>query len=179
MKASKKDLVEIAGIFAVVASLIFVGMQLQLDRKVALAEQYSNRAESVKADRRIILESDALMQYREKRWALGWRPAYWDEDWEIAGLVKEGALSSRGVIAAIIQDQLAIIGYDTIYYQYRQGLLEEESWIGLRSSLKRGMARDELARAVYITHARATIRPVVEELLHEIESERLTTESDE
>lgn len=119
------------------------------------------------------------MQYREKRWALGWRPAYWDEDWEIAGLVKEGALSSRGVIAAIIQDQLAIIGYDTIYYQYRQGLLEEESWIGLRSSLKRGMARDELARAVYITHARATIRPVVEELLHEIESERLTTESDE
>lgn len=55
MKASKKELVEIVGIFAVVASLIFVGMQLQLDRKVALAEQYSNRAESVKADRRIIL----------------------------------------------------------------------------------------------------------------------------
>ena len=63
MKGSKKELVEIVGIFAVVASLILVGMQLQLDRKVALAEQYSNRAESVKADRRVILESDALMQY--------------------------------------------------------------------------------------------------------------------
>ena len=179
MKASKKDLVEIAGIFAVVASLIFVGMQLQLDRKVALAEQYSNRAESVKADRRIILESDALMQNLEERWALGWRPVYWDEDWEIAGLVKEGALSSRGVIAEIISKQLAIIGYDTIYYQYRQGLLDEESWSGLRSSLKRGMAQNELTRAVYIQFARTTIQPVVEELLHEIESERLATESDE
>ena len=51
MRTSKKDIVEIVGIFAVVASLIFVGMQLMLDRKVALAEQYFNRAESVKADR--------------------------------------------------------------------------------------------------------------------------------
>ena len=55
MNAKQKEVVEIVGIFAVVASLIFVGMQLMLDRKVALAEQYFNRAESAKADRRAIL----------------------------------------------------------------------------------------------------------------------------
>jgi len=179
VKASKKELVEIVGIFAVVASLIFVGMQLQLDRKVALAEQYSYRAESVKADRRIILESDALMEYYEEVWALGWRPAYWDEDWGIAGQLEEGALSIRSVLAAIVEDQLSIIGYDTVYYQYSQGLLDEDLWRGLRGNLKRGMAQNELTRAVFARHARKTIQPVVEELLREIESERATTKSDE
>lgn len=176
-QATLRDWLEIVGIFAVVASLIFVGMQLQLDRKVALAEQYTNRAESVKADRRVILESDALMQYYEEHWALGWRPDYWDEDWEIAGQIEEGAYSLRSVIAAIVENQLAIIGYDTIYYQYSQGLLEEDVWRGLRVSLKRGMARDELTRAVYATHARKTIRPVIEELLREIEPERIPIEN--
>ena len=179
MKASKKELVEIVGIFAVVASLIFVGMQLQLDRKIALAEQYTIRAESVKADRRIVLESDALMQYFEESWALGWRPAYWDEDWEITGHIEDGALSVRSVVAAIYMDQLSIIGYDTVYFQYRQGLLDEELWSGLRVSLKRTMAQDELAKAIYSHHARTNIQPVIEELLREIESERVTTETGE
>lgn len=179
VKTSKKELVEIVGIFAVVASLIFVGMQLQLDRKIALAEQYTDRAESVKADRRIILESDALMQYFEELWALGWRPGYWDEDWEIAGQLEEGAFSVRSVLAAIVENQLSIIGYDTVYYQYSQGLLDEDVWSGLRGNLKRGMARDELTRAVYAHHARKTIQPVVEELLREIDSEREATESGE
>ncbi len=179
MKASKKELVEIVGIFAVIASLIFVGMQLLLDRKVALAEQYFSRAESVKADRRSVLESQDYMQYMEESWALGRRPAYWDEDWEIARHVEDGTLSVRSVIAAIIGSQLAIIGYDSVYFQYQQGLLGEELWNKLRSNLKRDMARDELTRAVFEHHARSTISPVVEEILREIESERQTTERDD
>ena len=172
MKASRKDIVEIAGIFAVVASLIFVGMQLMLDRKVALAEQYFNRAESAKADRRAILESDDLMRYHEESWALGWRPSYWDESWELARRVEEGKVSVRSALAAIVDNQLSIIGYDSVYFQYQQGLLDEEIWNQLRFFLKRRMARDELSRAVFQNHARTTIRPIVEEVLREVESER-------
>lgn len=171
MKASKKDIVEIVGIFAVVASLIFVGMQLVLDRRVALAEQYFDRAESAKSDRRAILESDDLMRYYEESWALGWRPSFWDENWEIARRVEEGTISTRSVIAAILDHQLAVIGYDNVYFQYQQGLLDEEMWNELRNGMKRGMARDELTRAVFQQRARTTIRPVVEELIREIESE--------
>lgn len=119
------------------------------------------------------------MQYLEESWALGGRPSYWDEDWEIAGHLEEGAFSVRSVIAAIVEDQLSIIGYDTVYFQYRQGLLDEELWSGLRGALKRAMAQNELTRAVYANHARSTIRPVVEELLREIDAERETTESGE
>lgn len=179
MKTSKKETVEIVGIFAVVASLIFVGMQLMLDRKVALAEQYFNRAESVKADRRTSLESDDLMRYYEELWALGWRPPYWDGDWEVARRVQEGTLSVRSVLAGIVDDQLAIIGYDSVYFQYQQGLIDEESWNGLRTTLKRSMARDELSRAIYQRHARTTLQPVIEEILREIESEREEANQDD
>ena len=149
MKAGKREIAEIVGIFAVVALLVFVGMQLMLDRKVALAEQYLHRAESVKADRRTILESEDLTKYFEESWALGWRPIYWDEDWEVADRVEEGSISVRSAIVAIIDDQLAIIGYDSVYFQYQQGLLDEELWDELRFAMKRAMAGDELSRAVF------------------------------
>ena len=179
MKANKKEIVEMMGIFGVIASLIFVGMQLMLDRKVALAEQYVDRAESAKADRRTILESDDLMRYYEERWALGWRPAYWDEDWELAQRVNEGKISVRSVLAAIVEDQLAIIGYDSVYFQYQQGLLDEDMWNQLRSGIKRNMTRNELSRAVYQQRARTTIQPIVEEVLREIESERGSAKQDD
>ena len=73
MKINLKDSIEIVGIFAVVASLLFVGLQLQLDRKVALADQYFNRAESAKADRRALLDSDDYMIGVEQWWADGGR----------------------------------------------------------------------------------------------------------
>ena len=171
MKASKKDIVEITGIVAVVASLVFVGMQLQLDRKVALADQYFNRAESAKEDRRSILQSDAFMQMQEEHWALGERPPYWDDEWELAALVEEGKISVRSVEALILQHQLSIIGYDSVYFQYQQGLLDEALWHDFRSKMKRTMARDEFVSAVYTRYARNTLRPVIEEILREIEAE--------
>ena len=172
MKTSKKDLVENLGIFAVVASLIFVGMQLQLDRKVALADQYFNRAESAKADRRSLLASDDYMQFLEEVWVLGNQPPFWDDGWELAEHVEEGRVSIRSVEAAITRHQLSIIGYDSVYFQYQQGLLDEDTWNGLRSAMKNNMARNDLARAVYTRYARRTLRPVIEEILREIEAER-------
>jgi hypothetical protein len=171
-QAKIRDWLEIVGIFAVVASLIFVGMQLQLDRKVALVDQYFNRAESAKADRRSLLESDAYMQFLEEGWALGNRPPFWDDGWEIAAQMEEGTISVRSAGAEILRHQMSIIGYDSVYFQYQQGLLDEEPWIGLRSVLKNNMARHELAREVYTFFARRTLRPVIEEILREIEVER-------
>ena len=172
LKTSKKDIVEIAGIFSVVASLMFVGMQLYLDRKVALADQYFNRAESAKADRRALLESDDYMQYMEELWALGEPPPVWDDDWEIAARVKDGTISVRSAEAAIKAHQLSIIGYDSVYFQYQQGLLDEELWQGLRSTLKGRMARNDMVGVLYSRFARSTIRPEIEEILREIEAER-------
>ena len=67
MKTSKKELAEIVGIFAIVASLIFVGLQLRLEHKVAMADQYFNRAETVKEDYRTRLLSPEYFRVVEER----------------------------------------------------------------------------------------------------------------
>lgn len=165
-------MIEIAGIFAVVASLIFVGLQLHLDRKVALADQYFNRAESAKADRRAYLDSDDYMQSMAGYWARGERPSWWDDSWDEAVLMEQGEISAREVEAQIIALELSIIGYDSVYFQYQQGLLDETLWINFRTNIKSNMARYDLTRAVFAQHARTTIRPVIEEILQEIQEER-------
>ena len=171
MTFSKKELVEIFGAIAVAASLFFVGLQLHLDRKVALAEQYFNRAESAKADRRSLLESDAYFQGIEESWALGWRPFYWNEQWLIAKQVETGQRSVVAVMARAISLRLSILGYDSLYYQYQQGLLDDESWSHLRASLKTTMESDEFVMTIYEAYARAALKPVIDEILKEIEAE--------
>lgn len=165
----KKEIAESFGAFAVVASLVFVGLQLYLDRKVALADQYFNRGESAKADRRTKLESDHYFQHLEESWALGQRPFYWDEEWVIAKQIESGERSVAAVMANALSLRLDVIGYDSLYYQYRQGLLDEESWNQLRSSLKVSMSKDPFRRHIYQAYARANLRPVIEEIVREIE----------
>jgi len=43
-----------------------------------------------------------------------------------------------------IVDQLAIIGYDSVYFQYQQGLLDEELWNELLNGMKRSMTSEQL-----------------------------------
>ena len=50
MQSDTRKILEIVGVLSVVASLLFVGMQLLLDRRITTAEQYQNRAESRKSD---------------------------------------------------------------------------------------------------------------------------------
>ena len=171
--AGKKGIAEAFGAFAVAASLVFVGLQLYLDRKVALADQYFNRGESAKADRRTRLESESYLRHLEESWALGWRPFYWNEDWAVSKQIESGQRSVRAVMANVLSLRLDIIGYDSLYYQYRHGLLPEESWARLRSSLKTRMQEDEFARHVFQAFARSNIRPVMEEIVKEIENDRL------
>ena len=171
MKLDKKALVELAGMLTVTASLVFVGMQLMLDRRVAVAEQYFNRAESVKEDRRTKMTSDAYLQFKEEAWALGRRPHYWNEDWELAKLIESGDISVRSLFAMEAHYELAVIGYDNLHFQYEQGLLEEEKWLQFRVGIKERLIDEpELLRTIFVSRSRASLAPVIEEILFEIEN---------
>ena len=76
MKTNQARLFEFIGVIAVVLSLLFVGMQLMFDRRVAMGEQYFNRAEARRADIRSRIESDAYMSDRVNRWENGDRPGW-------------------------------------------------------------------------------------------------------
>ena len=118
MKLETKQLVEIIGIVAVVASLVFVGMQLQLDRRAAVGEQYSSRAQAWQAVLQSELESDEYLATFSKRWENGVRPNWWVDDNRITG---EDSTPTDVEVLRLTWTML-LTGQDNLYFQY---LLEQ------------------------------------------------------
>ena len=168
MKIETKQLIEIAGITGVIASLIFVGMQLRQDRRVAIASQYSARAESVKADYRTRLESDSFISARSTQWENGRREDWWTEVDEQR--VQDSGISWEELVALQLDGKLALIQFDNLYFQYTQGLLSKEFWVGARESLKNAL-RSPATAAFWSNHEpRIPIMNMFDELIAEIES---------
>ena len=61
-KTNWKDNAELLGIAAIVASLIFVGLQMKQSHEIALAAQYQARAETVMALQLTSMEVDYVLQ---------------------------------------------------------------------------------------------------------------------
>ena len=111
MNSSKwKSVAELVGISAIVASLMFVGLQLKQGHEIALANQYQARAE-------------AYMEF-----AL----AGIEADWVIP------PLRSRVGDEILARDISAVIWHWTYFdnnnFQYKSGFLTDESWRALLRS---------------------------------------------
>lgn len=169
MNIDKKQIIEITGALAIVASLVFVGMQLMFDRQVALGEQYFNRAESQKEDIRSTLTIEGYMQLREERWDNGIRPPWWTESSE--NYYKERDFTSFDIVHGLEFEYMRLISFDNLYFQYEQGLLAEEFWLTARDALKSSL-NIPIPRGVYTNQLlQRPIVKVINELLAEIESE--------
>ncbi len=165
MKSDAKKVFEIVGILSVVASLIFVGMQLMFDRQLATAEQYQNRAESRKSDFRTMLESDAYMTFRTELWEGGERPAWWTEEMEDSA--EQLGLSATSIVVSLILQNNSLVHFDNLYFQYDQGLLDEAFW---QSSLGvvESMLNNPQTRAVWVNEGlRRPIMDLVDNLILE------------
>ncbi len=169
MNISHKNYIEIIGLSGVVLSMLFVGMQLLLDRQVALAHQYFNRAESRKADFRARLDSDVYMSRESKLLEFGQRPVWWDGEFE--NWTNERDLSGSEIQAGLFDSQLLLITFDNLYYQYEQGLLDGSFWLEAREAVKT-VLRDPIVKELYTNGLLAyPIDPVIRELVAEIERE--------
>ena len=123
MKTGWKDVAELTGIAAIVASLIFVGLQLKQSHEIALAAQYHARAALSIENFNAEMESGDL--------------AFWGRRVK-RNVDDEQSVEDRG------RESLRTIKYmlivDNHYYQYRAGFLEEEMWqaqlTGLKGQLK-------------------------------------------
>jgi len=100
-----KDSAELIGIAAIVASLIFVGLQMKQSQEIAIATQYHARAEAVMNMHLAGLEAD-FVSVRPLR----------DE-------------ISDDISARDINQALWLwIATDNHFYQYKAGFLDEDSW---------------------------------------------------
>ncbi len=142
-----KTYAELIGVAAIVASLIFVGLELRQSQRIALAAQYQARTdsgrqyfyESLASDYRIEDLADDIEAWEwpagfladdEKRWL--------DEH--------PSSVSAEAAYWAVIN----LYGFDNYYYQYQSGFLSEEGWIALRSRLRALLRDDPFARYLIV-----------------------------
>ena len=160
--------IQLVGMLAVVASLIFVGLQLKQSQEIAIAAQYQDRFDTATNHYTSILQSDPSLRVMGgdvvadmlakdttspeiKEWAAAQPPE------EIA----------FRVIGAII----FLKSHDNIHFQYQSGFLSEEAWLALRSQLKAGLwDKNSWMQGIYMENKsvwRKSYQKVIEELLEE------------
>lgn len=176
MKLNSKQIIELLGLFAVVSSLLFVGMQLRLDRQIALADQYAFRAESFKNDYRAQLESDSNMSSMIAAWERGVRPVWWNEGLE--EYVESNGITGLEVLTQILNANMMFVHLDNLYYQYLAGFLDEELWATTENNALRNSLRNpySIQSNVFRFQSRdglieRPINPVIRRLISEIENE--------
>jgi hypothetical protein len=113
--AKLNDWMQVVGIFAVVASLVFVGLQMKQSQEIAIADQYQARAEAAQAMYMSVLESGQSWESLDIPW-------------------EQKSPEERSLQIAVMN--WSWTQYDNHYFQYLAGFLDEESWDGLRGRIE-------------------------------------------
>ena len=140
--------IEIFGAASIVASLIFVGIQLIQDRTVARGAQFDNRAAAGIQMHISRFENDAYIQDVVDRWEHGAARRWFNED--VQAFQDRMGISDKGLYRLNLSVRMSAINFDNNFYQYQLGLMDEEDWLSIRANQKRTL-QSPLNRAVYQT----------------------------
>jgi hypothetical protein len=151
---------------ALIASLIFVGLQLKQSQEIAIAAQYQARLDAASGHYTAILQSDAGLR------VIG-ADVLADtlSDEAVPPGIKAWAQSQpiEELAFRVIAATLFLKSHDNVYFQYQSGFLSEEAWNALREQLQRGLDEPRSwCRAVYEKNPeiwRASYRELIEEML--------------
>ena len=148
MKFSNKQLIDILGTFAIVASLVFVGIQLFLDRQIALAMAYQGRADSRMENLRSTSDNEYYMEYLADRLDRGlWIPPWWNDD--IANWQDEFEIQSKGLIISAYKGWADLVGVDNVLYQIELGMLPENQTQSILQTMQYAMDQSPVITGVY------------------------------
>ena len=146
MKTNYKQLLDVLGSVGIMASLIFVGMQLSFDRKVAISEQYGVRAETSMANARARMESGSYMITQRKFWETGFRPSWWSEELEELSISLK--FDGADVMSMYESTRLGVLQLDNAYFQAQQGI-GSISLATIRTELEQRL-KDPFSRVIYL-----------------------------
>ena len=118
--AKLNDWMQVVGIFALVASLVFVGLQMKQSQEIAIAAQYHDRA---------ALSVDAHNQQIEGGVLAVWGQFLDEERFPNLSMDDRGRMYLWGMIY--------LTQADNHYFQYQSGFMEEEAWHAQLATLKR------------------------------------------
>lgn len=120
-----KSIAELIGIAAIVASLIFVGLQMRQSQDIALSQTHSTRSGTVIAQIMSVAENPYYLSALAKR-------AAGNPD-EITPIEHQALMQIANAVLYSVEDA---------FYQYKKGFLPDERWNASRETLRWFMSGD-------------------------------------
>ena len=165
MGISWKDAAELVGIGAIVASLIFVGLELRQSQQIAIAGQYQDRTETYSI---MMFERQALRP-NSKSSARAVRSRFAD----VIPKSRFDQMTDEEIAIESVSANVNLALFDNNHFQYQAGLMSEESWQAQRHRLKGAMRRNEFMRAEVALRGnryRDSFLSMVQDIVSEIEN---------
>ena len=167
-----KDISEVVGMAAIVASLIFVGYQLKQDRDIASAEAFQVRAfASAEHVRGFAANENVARGTIRARFSV-------DPDEPMpAGLVPEelAELPAIELFSASAQILSSIYIWDNSHFQYSNGFLPKDHWLRVRATIEEGIRNDPITRFAvryFAYQMRPEFRIEIDSIVQDLNSER-------
>ncbi|MCJ7558093.1 MAG: hypothetical protein MUP90_14415 [Gammaproteobacteria bacterium] len=120
---------QVVGIFALVGSLIFVGLQMRQEHEIARVMIYQERASSVAE----VLTATAASPYAM---AAAVKSASGDPNQEILIDGFAGPITAQDMWLGTYQASALLTLADNSYFQYQEGFLPLDHWMSVRSMVK-------------------------------------------
>jgi hypothetical protein len=153
-----KDIAELIGIVAIVASLIFVGLQLKQSHEIASSQIYQERTNATVAAMVAGASNPLLTSLLAK-----------GETGQIDAITPEELIVARMAI------RTSAFLWDNSHYQYQQGYIDAEGWARIRNDIKSNLRdtffRQEIAQRIDGGHVRPPLAAVYRQVMNEIDEE--------
>jgi hypothetical protein len=141
MRLDTRQTIDIISAIAVVASLLFVGFQLMLDRRIAEAAQHHGRTELQFELHRTWLEDEDLIELNARQWETQ-RPSWWSNALEAQ---IENGISMETVAKQRRWALMVLFTHNNNFHQYQLGLLDESGWESALTVIRRFMSNPSTA----------------------------------
>lgn len=165
--AKLNDWMQVAGTFALVASLIFVGLQMRQEHEIARVMIYQERASSV-------AETNMAAAASPEAIAAFTKSAFSDLNQEIVMDTWAGPITAQDMVLGTFQANAFLALADNSHFQYQAGYLPHDHWQSVRSTLKGAAARFPFLRfriEESLDQHRPAFREVLIDLIGEIDKE--------
>jgi len=155
--AKINDWMQVFGLFAIVASLVFVGLQMKQDQEIALSNAYQARASTIIE----MVTSNAANEQGLTAW-------FAPDSEAVAALtpqqVRAGSQMSLGLLLA----------YDNMFFQHENGFISEAGWSTGRTDMK-DMLRNPFVRQYFdsqLGRMRPSFKAMFIDVTNELDTEQ-------
>ena len=168
MMQNNSKTINTIGILFLGVIAVLLWLQIDLERRIAMGDQYQRHHELIISNIKADLADDSFMDTQVRAWESGSRPGWWRDEFDA---MAPDYVTTLDIVRRNQRLTITLLESDNQYYQYRMGLLDEDYWQGTREALGRQL-RNPVRRAYFLTQSRsAEFEAELERIASEIDQE--------